>query len=554
MLECFFFIATGWFMTPVPLTLANQQNVTALAALKNAGINADGETLLALFKKRTLKESERGRVSNLIRQLGSETYRLREQALNELIGIGPAVAEMLQLATKNPDLEISRRAEKALTRIQEKDLPIDVVAAAVRVLAFRRPAGTVETMLAFVPYTDAEGVVADETRTLLTLLAVENGKAHPALRAGLADAQPMSRAAAAEALCRAGLEDQKSEVRKLLADVDPYVRLRTAMALANAGDKEGIPVLIEAMPRLSLVQAWQAEDLLLRLAAGKSPPAVSVGIDDGARAKCRDAWLAWWKQYGTRVDLAQLHERPRLLGYTLVVMLDIGRVMELGAENHVRWQVDNLALPLDAQYLPGDRVLVAEYLASRVTERNLKGDILWEKSDIPGPLVAQRLASGHTFIATDNQLFEIDRAGKTTYKITMSEDEKIMKAAKLPNGEILCLTDAARVVRMDAAGKELYAYTIPLGKRLFGGRLYMLPNGRVLIAHNDENKVIEYDARGKAVWELAVDEPVAALRLPNGNTLVTTMLPQRGAIEFDRNGQEVWSYRSTTRVTRALRR
>ncbi len=102
----------------------------------------------------------------------------------------------------------------------------------------------------------------------------------------------MRRAAAAEALCRAGLEDEKPEVRKLLADADPYVRLRTAMALANAGDKEGIPVLIETMPRLSLVQAWQAEDLLLRLAAGKSPPAVSVGIDDGAAP---DAAMPGWR-------------------------------------------------------------------------------------------------------------------------------------------------------------------------------------------------------------------------------------------------------------------
>ncbi len=105
MLECFFFIATGWFMTPVPLTLANQQNAAALTVLKNAGIKTDGDTLLVLFKKRTLKEGERGRVNNLIRQLGSESYRLREQALNELIATGPAAVEMLQLANKSPDLE-----------------------------------------------------------------------------------------------------------------------------------------------------------------------------------------------------------------------------------------------------------------------------------------------------------------------------------------------------------------------------------------------------------------------------------------------------------------
>jgi len=51
-----------------------------------------------------------------------------------------------------------------------------------------------------------------------------------------------------------------------------------------------------------------------------------------------------------------------------------------------------------------------------------------------------------------------------------------------------------------------------------------------------------------------IDQPIAATRLPNGNTLVTTMLPNRGAVEFDRLGNEVWTYRTNTRVTRALRR
>ena len=125
---------------------------------------------------------------------------------------------------------------------------------------------------------------------------------------------------------------------------------------------------------------------------------------------------------------------------------------------------------------------------------------------------------------------------------------------KLPNGEIACLTDEARIVRLDTTGKELHSFTISLGTQLFGGRIHMLPSGRVLIPHNAENKVVEYDASGKAVWEVTIDQPIAAMRLPNGNTLVTTMLPGRGAVEFDRTGTEVWTYRTTTRVTRAIRR
>jgi outer membrane protein assembly factor BamB len=74
------------------------------------------------------------------------------------------------------------------------------------------------------------------------------------------------------------------------------------------------------------------------------------------------------------------------------------------------------------------------------------------------------------------------------------------------------------------------------------------------VPHNAENKVVEYDPTGKVLWEVTVDAPIAATRLPNGNTLVTSMLPQRGAVEFNRNGEEVWTYKTETRVTRALRR
>jgi outer membrane protein assembly factor BamB len=204
------------------------------------------------------------------------------------------------------------------------------------------------------------------------------------------------------------------------------------------------------------------------------------------------------------------------------------------------------------QVLPGDRILVAEYHGNRVTERDSTGKVLWEK-EIAGPLMAQRLPNGHTFVATDSELVEFDRADKEVFRIQRSGD-KIMKALKLPTGEIACLTSDARILRLDTAGKEVHAFSISLGTRLFGGRIHMLPNGRVLVPHNNENKVVEYDAGGKQVWEVSVEQPVAAVRLPNGNTLVTSMLPQRGAVEFDPAGEEKWSYRASTRVTRAVRR
>jgi hypothetical protein len=319
-----------------------------------------------------------------------------------------------------------------------------------------------------------------------------------------------------------------------------------------AGDRAAVPVLIAALPDLPQPAAWRAEDVLYRLAEGRTPPAVTMGGDETGRRKYRDAWAAWWKENGARVDLAKLHERPRMLGYTLVVLLDAGKVMELGPGNRVRWEVSGLLFPLDAQYLPGDRILVAEYHAQRVTERNTKGDILWLKR-VVGPLACRRLANGNTFIVTDSQLLEVDRSGTEVFSWSPDNGARIMKASKLDNGEMVLLTTDPSVVRLDAAGKKLGSFPVNLGMRLFGGRIQMQRNGRVLLPHNAENKVVEYDAQGKEVWQVTVEEPIAAWRLPNGNTLVTSM-SQRRAVEFDRSGHQVWEYRADTRVTRAFRR
>src|SRR5262249_3705539 len=149
------------------------------------------------------------------------------------------------------------------------------------------------------------------------------------------------------------------------------------------------------------------EDVLYRLAQGKSPPTVPLGTDDAGRKKCRDSWRAWWKDHADAVDLAVLHQTTPTLGYTTVILLDLGRVLELNGANHVRWQIDNLEFPLDVQVVDKDRVLVAEYHGNRVTERDFKGEIVWQRA-FDGPQMAQRLPNGNTFIGGKYHLAEYD--------------------------------------------------------------------------------------------------------------------------------------------------
>jgi len=64
--------------------------------------------------------------------------------------------------------------------------------------------------------------------------------------------------------------------------------------------------------------------------------------------------------------------------------------------------------------------------------------------------------------------------------------------------------------------------------------------GTFLVAHMDNNKVSEYDADGKEIWSVAVSSPWSAVRLNNGNTLVTS---NHGFVrEINPQGQTVWEF------------
>lgn len=64
--------------------------------------------------------------------------------------------------------------------------------------------------------------------------------------------------------------------------------------------------------------------------------------------------------------------------------------------------------------------------------------------------------------------------------------------------------------------------------------------GTFLAAHMDWNKVAEYNDAGKEVWAIAVLSPWAAIRLPDGNTLVSS---NYGFVrEYTPKGDVVWEY------------
>jgi HEAT repeat protein len=511
---------------------------------------ADGSALLEFFRKRTLSDEQRQRIQALIRQLGDDAFAVREKASSELAAMGDPVAPLLRLAIKSTDVEIARRAEECLQMLDKTRERLTPVTAT-RLIAFRKPVGAAEALLNFLPFSE-DDAMTETLQEALNSVSLRDGKVEPVLLQALDAPIPLRRAAAAEAICKAGFNLLQA-VRKLLNDQDVLVRLRTARTLIHAKDRDAVPALIALLTELPESQTWQVTEILLPL-AGDRAPAVEMGRDETSRRAYRDAWSSWWRTQGAAVDLGQLQSSERMLGYTLLVLSEpnkiMGRVRELGLDGKPRWEIANLRFPLDAHFLPGNRVLIAEAQGRGecVTERDLKGNILWSQRSL-GAISCQRLPNGNTFIASRQQLIEVTRNHQEVLSIKRPAHD-VLAAVKRRDGQIICVTSTGVCQRLDSHGRELRSFAA--GPVIYGG-LDVLSNDHILVAEFHNNRVVEFDPDGKVVWQALAARPNAAVRLKNGHTLVTCQAERR-VYELDRNGKIVWDHHTEEQPLRARRR
>jgi HEAT repeat protein len=531
---------------------ARQKCRDAWAAWWQASEN--GERLTEELRKRTLTEERRKKGETLIRQLGDGDFTVRQKAEAEIRAMGTPILAMLRKAVESGDLEVRRRARACLFDMEgDKTLPLSPVVP--RLVALRKPAGGAEALLAYLPFADDEGTAAEVQRAL-NAVAFADGKPLPAVVRALADAVGIRRAAAAEALCLGGDTDHLPAARKLLSDADPAVRLKVALSLAGSRQREAVPVLIALIGEMPSAQSSAAEEYLHRVAGDRAPADLPSGDgeDNANRKKRHTAWADWWKANGERVALVDRYPASaaeRYHGYTLLVQIQTNSVVELGTDHKPRWQLNGLLGPQDAEVVGPDRVLVAEHNGQRVTERNLRGDILWQKQIPTGwPIRVQRLRNGHTFIVCRNMLLEVDRAGREVYSINRPANDVVM-ARKMRDGQIVCVSTQRACQRLDTTGKEIKSF--PLQMVMQNG-VDILPNGHVLMSVTWTNKVQEYDADGKVVWDVNVMQPLALCRLPNGHTLVSVNQWPTKLVEVDPAGKQVNEVPLSTYAYRLRRR
>jgi hypothetical protein len=507
--------------------------------------SADGASIIEDLKKRTPSDADREKIQGLIAKLGDKDQSARDKAFADLVAMGASAAPFLRQVAADRDAR-AELATKALKEMDADNIAPPLPSVAGRLLAMRRPEGGAEAILAYLPSAEDDSLAGD-LRVALGAMAMKDGKADPAVLKALEDKLPLRRAAAAEALAFAGGPEQRTAIRKLLKDDDPTVRIRAAIALTSAQDKETMPALIGLLTDVPAPMAGQVEEHL-RLLVNDGAPPVTEGEDAAARKKSRDAWEGWWKKNGDKFTLAKHDSRQQQLGYTLVTdMYDqikrTGRVAELDRRGKIRWEIAGLNMlqgPVHAQVLPGDRVLIAEYNANRVTERDLKGKILWERP-MNQPKMVQRLPNGNTFMVGQGQIIEIDKAGKEVLNYNRMNFWDIVSGTRTKNGEIVFINQQGLVTRLDKEGKkELKRFQTNAGGGVYYyGHFDVLPNEHVIVPNFNFGKVSEYDANGKEVWSATITQPTSAKRLPNGHTLVSALNPPR-VVEMDRAGKVVW--------------
>lgn len=502
----------------------------------------DPERLLKELAKRTPSDDVRKKGALLIRQLGDSEFKIRQKAEAEIRKVGVIMLPLLRKAAKSNDLEVRIRAQRCLAAM-EKDKNLPMTPMVPRLVALRKPPGSVEALLGYIPFADEE-LILSEVQIALNAVSFSNTKPHPMVVHALSDTNSARRAAAGEALCLGGAREYFPMIRKMLRDKDPAVRMKTALALAGARERDVMPTLIDIIAELPTTQSSQIEEYLYRMAGDKAPVNLPAGDGDkGAnRKKRRDAWAAWWKTNEKKVALVDRYppfERERYYGYTLLVLPNNnGTIVELDTEGRKRWEITGLNWPRDAQVVGHDRVLIAEQNGQCVSERNLRGEIIWKKQ-LGGcnPVGVQRLRNGRTFIACMNKLIELDRGGREVMSINRPNND-VCAARKMRDGSIIVVSQNNQIVRLDSSGKELKSFQVQMA---WHNGIDILDNGHVIIPEMWFNRVTEYDAEGKSVWQTqTVQQPMSACRLPNGNTLIGQQWwPQSKLYEIDPSGKTV---------------
>ncbi len=337
-------------------------------------------------------------------------------------------------------------------------------------------------------------------------------------------------------------------VRLALADKDPVVRAKTALALASAKEPEAMPVLIKLLEDGPLDWVGQVEEYLAKVAGDAGPKELPEG-DDG-RKKRAAAWVKWWDDNKGKVELVSVKAVLEESGSRLAVMAvqdnrtGMTRLHVVDAKGDTKHTITAINYPNHASLSGKDRVLICDQNMGRVCEVDFKGNIIWTKP-MSNQQSIHKMRNGNVFISTRNELIFLDSKQKEIRKISRPAYD-IVSARAFEDGTVSVLTQQGNLVRYGRDGKELGS--VALAADMVGGgiRRVRFPNGihaqfnrdgTVIVPEYYTSKVRAFGKDGKEKWSANVPNPWSVAQNPAGGLTVTS---RAGATlyELDKNGKE----------------
>lgn len=273
--------------------------------LRAARLPYRGDDVLTFFRTRIAKITDPGQIQPWIDKLADKEEAVRDQAIGRLIGIGPGAIPLLRKVVNAGDKSRVEEAGKCLDLLDGPGAG-DLALSALRAVDSVRPEGAVDVLLQYLPLADDESVM-EQIQSVLTTLG-EDSASRTALLTALKDEIPLRRIAAAQALVEGGGESNLSDVRPLLEDSSPQVRVRVALVLARNYYGEAIPVLIQSLPHLP-EESWEQVDAYLQDLAGQWSVRGPEGADPISRRLRRDVWQAWWQGISNDDLLTEVRSR-----------------------------------------------------------------------------------------------------------------------------------------------------------------------------------------------------------------------------------------------------
>lgn len=482
--------------------------------LNKRGIPPTQEGIRKYLQEIHPNEEQNRQAYALISQLGNENFAIREKATQSLFRMPALPAELLKEASKSADPEIAWRA---MGLLDMGKIEFGNTLRYVLQYVEKKPVqGLTPELLKAIPLCISNSDYRTARAALLSSFTPEDVDL---LVQGLKSDNLQVRKSVAFVLAQAAADSRQDVLESIAgsASEDPIVRIEAVEALANLGQRDSLPILVDLLEAEDVSVRVRAS-VILRQFTGNTFQFAAYDKDE-RRAEALGKWKEWLANESETAELTfplslARHAGSYLNGNTLLALGYSNRVIELDPEGNEVYSVEAQGAWM-AERLESGNTLVAAYSSNKLVEFNPEGESVWEM-DAPSVLSARPLENGNFLIAQHSPgiIKEVNHGKETVWEYTTGGSA--CDAIRLPNGNTL-IAYANNVDEVTPDKEVVWSYT---GNQIYG--MSVVENGNILVAQLNGNvQEINRDTKD-VVWEYATSNPVDAIRLPNGNTLVTS--------------------------------